>query len=129
MQQLLCEPEDRLGSQASSSVVRPNSMIVRARRSALITPSGANGGGDGAEVIKASRARKNRGFLVPNSPNAILQAHPFFRGIDWSNIHRYPAPFRPELHNPEDTRHFDDDIPAEVGSVFPFPFDGDSITV
>jgi hypothetical protein len=27
MQQLLCEPEDRLGSQASSSVVRPNSIV------------------------------------------------------------------------------------------------------
>jgi serine/threonine protein kinase len=92
MQQLLCEPEDRLGSQASSSVVRPNSMIVQARRSAFTTPSGASRGGDGAELIKA---------------------HPFFRGIDWATIHRYPAPFRPELHNPEDTRHFDDDIPAE----------------
>jgi len=92
MQQLLCEPEDRLGSQASSSVVRPNSMIVQARRSALITSSGATRGGDGAELIKA---------------------HPFFRGIDWANIHRYPAPFRPELRNPEDTRHFEDDIPAE----------------
>ncbi|KAI9511137.1 hypothetical protein F5148DRAFT_975586 [Russula earlei] len=95
MQQLLCEPEDRLGSQTSSSVVRPDSMIVQARRnSALITPSGASRAGDGAELIKAT-------------------AHPFFRGIDWANIHRYPAPFRPELHNPEDTRHFDDDIPAE----------------
>jgi hypothetical protein len=61
MQQLLCESEDRLGSQASSSVVRPNSMIVQARRSALITPSGATRVGDGAEVIKASRARKNWG--------------------------------------------------------------------
>jgi protein-serine/threonine kinase len=66
MQQLLCEPEDRLGSQASSSVVRPNSMIVQARRSALITPSGATRGGDGAEVIKASRARarKNGGLFL-----------------------------------------------------------------
>ena len=132
MQQLLCEPEDRLGSQASSSVVRPNSMIVQARRSAFITPSGATRGGDGAEVIKASRARKNGGsslFPILLTPNTILQAHTFFRGIDWANIQSYPAPFRPELHNPEDTRHFDDDIPAEVGSVFPFPSDGDSIIV
>ncbi|KAI0000573.1 kinase-like protein [Russula vinacea] len=92
MQQLLCEPEDRLGSQTSSSVARPNSMIVQARRSAFTTPSGVTRGGDGAEVIKA---------------------HSFFRGVDWAHIHRYPAPFRPELHNPEDTRHFDDNIPAE----------------
>ena len=27
------------------------------------------------------------------------------------------APFRPELHDPADTRHFDDDIPAEVGII------------
>ncbi|KAH8119243.1 kinase-like protein [Phellopilus nigrolimitatus] len=76
MQQLLCEPEDRLGSQTSSSVSRPNSTPdMKAGRSV-----------DGAEIIK---------------------------GIDWVNIHRYPAPFRPELQNPEDTRHFDEDIPAE----------------
>ncbi|KAL5528307.1 hypothetical protein ACEPAF_7443 [Sanghuangporus sanghuang] len=93
MQQLLCEPEDRLGSQASSSVSRPNSIVIQARRSGFILPNVPAGKSvDGAELIKA---------------------HPWFRGIDWSNIHRYPAPFRPELRNPEDTRHFDDDIPAE----------------
>ena len=30
------------------------------------------------------------------------------------NIHRYTAPYRPELHDPADTRHFDSDIPPEV---------------
>lgn len=45
------------------------------------------------------------------------EMHPWFRGIDWENIHKYPAPYRPELNNPEDTRHFDDDIPAEVRSL------------
>ncbi|KAI0775753.1 kinase-like protein [Trametes elegans] len=92
MEQLLCEPEERLGSQASSSVSRPNSMIVQARRSGFITPQGTLGSVDGAHLIKA---------------------HPWFRGIDWDNIHRYPAPYRPELRSPEDTRHFDDDIPPE----------------
>lgn len=29
-------------------------------------------------------------------------------------MHRYAAPYRPELRHPEDTRHFDDDIPPEV---------------
>jgi hypothetical protein len=43
-----------------------------------------------------------------------MQAHPWFKGIDWDNIHRYPAPYRPELTSPEDTRHFDSDIPPEV---------------
>ena len=42
--------------------------------------------------------------------------HPWFRGIDWDNIHKYPAPYHPDLSNPEDTRHFDDDIPPEVCS-------------
>ena len=67
MQQLLCEPEDRLGSQTSSSVARPNSVIVQARRSAFTTPSGVTRGGDGAEVIKVSRAGGS--FLVSNSTN------------------------------------------------------------
>ncbi|KAI0318280.1 kinase-like protein [Amylostereum chailletii] len=92
MQQLLCEPEDRLGSQAAASVTRPNSTVVQARRSGFVAPGAATGSVDGAELIKA---------------------HPFFRGIDWGNIHRYSAPYRPELSNPEDTRHFDDDIPSE----------------
>lgn len=53
MRQLLCEPEDRLGSQASSSVSRPNSMVVQARRSGFAMPMG--GGppdNDGAAYIK-----------------------------------------------------------------------------
>jgi len=65
-------------------------MIVHARRSAFIAPVGVTG--DGADLIKA---------------------HPWFKGIDWLNIRRYPAPFRPELQHPDDTRHFDPDIPAE----------------
>ncbi|KIL65992.1 hypothetical protein M378DRAFT_23793 [Amanita muscaria Koide BX008] len=92
MQQLLCEPEDRLGSQASSSIIRPDALVVQARRSAFVQYGGRSKATDGAEMIKA---------------------HPWFRGIDWANIHRYPAPYRPELRSPEDTRHFDSDIPPE----------------
>ncbi|KAI3618650.1 agc ndr protein kinase [Moniliophthora roreri] len=89
MQQLLCEPEDRLGSEASLS--RPPSSFIQTRRSGFI-PNKEPAGVDGAHLIKA---------------------HPWFRGIDWTNIHRYPAPYRPELRHPEDTRHFDPDIPPE----------------
>jgi serine/threonine protein kinase len=93
MEQLLCEPEDRLGSQATLSPVdRPNTVGTLGRRSGFMATFGQNGSVDGAEHIKA---------------------HPWFKGIDWENIHRYPPPFRPELRNPEDTRHFDDDIPPE----------------
>ncbi|KIJ18926.1 hypothetical protein PAXINDRAFT_175046 [Paxillus involutus ATCC 200175] len=90
MKQLLCEPEDRLGSQASASVFRPDSLAVQARRSGFVVPPSR--ASDGVEMIKTD---------------------PWFKGIDWENIHRYPAPYRPELTNPEDTRHFDSDIPPE----------------
>jgi len=90
MKALLCEPEDRLGSQTSASAFRPDSLAVQARRSGFIIS--ASGTSDGAEMIKA---------------------HPWFKGIEWDNIHRFPAPYRPELTDPEDTRHFDSDIPPE----------------
>ncbi|KAI6121464.1 kinase-like domain-containing protein [Pisolithus sp. B1] len=90
MQQLLCEPEDRLGSQSTASVFRPDARATHARRSGFLSPP--LHAGDGAHLIKA---------------------HPWFKGIDWENIHRYPAPYRPELSNPEDTRHFDSEIPPE----------------
>ncbi|KAF8650451.1 hypothetical protein AX16_005253 [Volvariella volvacea WC 439] len=90
MQQLLCEPEDRLGSQTSASISRPNSIIMQARRGGFIPQIGVIS--DGAHLIKA---------------------HPWFNGIDWESIHKYPAPYRPELQSPEDTRHFDSDIPPE----------------
>ncbi|KAG8932846.1 hypothetical protein FRC03_000163 [Tulasnella sp. 419] len=92
MEQLLCEPEDRLGSQTSASVTRPNSLAMQARRSGFIASHGALGSVDGAELLKA---------------------HPWFRGIDWTNIHKEEAPFKPNLRSPEDTRYFEDDIPPE----------------
>ncbi|TFK23660.1 kinase-like protein [Coprinopsis marcescibilis] len=92
MQQLLCEPEDRLGSQHSTSVLRPDSLVVQARRSGFMPQAGSANSVDGAHLIKA---------------------HPWFKGIDWDNIHKYPAPYRPELTSPDDTRHFDSDIPPE----------------
>ena len=52
MEQFLSEPEDRLGSQASASVSRPNSMIVNARRSGFIPMHGTSGNIDGADLIK-----------------------------------------------------------------------------
>jgi len=59
------------------------------------------------------------GSLMLNSRPSVdgaeqLKAHPWFRGIDWANIHRARPPFRPNLRDPADTRHFDDNIPAET---------------
>lgn len=61
MEQLLCEPEDRLGSQNSASVSRPDSLVIQARRSGFFNPpshvvtGGGGGSVDGVELIKASR--------------------------------------------------------------------------
>ena len=53
MEQLLCEPEDRLGSQASASVSRPDSLVIQARRSGFINPNLVGKGSvDGVELIK-----------------------------------------------------------------------------
>ena len=53
MQQLLCEPEDRLGSQTSASASRPNSIVVQSRRSGFIPQQpGVSAENDGAHLIK-----------------------------------------------------------------------------
>ncbi|GAC71701.1 NDR and related serine/threonine kinases [Moesziomyces antarcticus T-34] len=89
---LVCEREDRLGSTASASVSRPNSYLQSARRSGFAnngTASSGSGLQDGVED---------------------LMAHPWFRGIDWDNLHRMRPPFRPALSHAGDTKHFEDDI-------------------
>jgi hypothetical protein len=55
MQQLLCEPEDRIGSQKTISVRRPNSLIVANRKSGFFPDVIGSGSIDGAEHIKVSR--------------------------------------------------------------------------
>lgn len=36
-----------------------------------------------------------------------IKLHPFFKGFDWDNIRSKPAPFKPELSSPYDTKYFD----------------------
>jgi protein-serine/threonine kinase len=52
MQQLLCEPEDRIGSQSTASTTRPDSLIMQARRSGFINSFGGPMSVDGADIIK-----------------------------------------------------------------------------
>jgi protein-serine/threonine kinase len=52
MQQLLCEPEDRIGSQTSSSTTRPDSLVVQARRSGFVVAPHGGQSVDGADLIK-----------------------------------------------------------------------------
>ena len=102
MTKLLCEPEDRLGSQPG---IKPSVLTVRSARVGSIL---LGLGSDGVEQIKA---------------------HPWFEGIDWdgeltctvsvrklrsAGMHRTTPPYHPALMADDDTRHFDDDIPNEV---------------
>lgn len=88
MQQQPCEPEDRLGSQSTTSVFRPNTRAIHARRSGFLSPP--LHAGDGAEGASLTQ----RYWLGKYS--------------------QIPCPYRPELSNPEDTRHVDSEIPPEI---------------
>jgi protein-serine/threonine kinase len=61
MQQLLCESEDRLGSQASSSTMRPNSQIINARRSGFVATTSSV---DGAELIMVGVFQHRKSCLL-----------------------------------------------------------------
>ncbi|KAJ9109026.1 hypothetical protein QFC21_000352 [Naganishia friedmannii] len=91
---LLCEPEDRLGSMATASTNRPNSIMFSERNPEYrATTVGKVGlGDDGATQIKA---------------------HPWFKKISWDSIHLEMAPYQPNLRDDDDTRHFEDGIADE----------------
>ncbi|PWN31209.1 kinase-like protein [Meira miltonrushii] len=93
---LICERDDRLGSQATASVSRPNSLLQGSRQQR----SGFAAGGN-----------PEKAGLVDGVEE--LMAHPWFRGIDWANLHQSKAPFVPALSHPADTKHFEDDIDDE----------------
>ena len=58
IQQLLCEPEDRLGSQSPSSAMRPNSIVTQARMSGFSSTFSGGPSVDGAEKIKVRPSRR-----------------------------------------------------------------------
>ncbi|KAG5355044.1 Serine/threonine-protein kinase CBK1 [Yarrowia sp. B02] len=47
-----------------------------------------------------------------------IKAHPFFRGVDWSSIREFNAPFVPKLSSITDTSYFPTD---ELGDVSEYP--------
>lgn len=61
MQQLLCEPEDRLGSQTTAPVFRTASLTIQTPRSDF--PASTSHTGDGAKLIKVSKFFTNGTFF------------------------------------------------------------------
>ena len=65
--------------------------------------------------IKISPEAEDLIAKLINNPNIRLgingaeeiKSHPFFRGLDWENIHNSKAPFIPQLKNDYDTCYFD----------------------
>ncbi|KAG9301210.1 hypothetical protein G9A89_012593 [Geosiphon pyriformis] len=79
IQRLICEPEDRIGSDPPSKA-RPNNLYAANRKSMII------GLGDASEI----------------------RAHPWFKGVDWDALHKTTPPFRPKLKSDADTRYFEE---------------------
>lgn len=93
MKRLLCDPEDRLG----------------------YVPSAYRGLGASASTVNSeSVVCSLEGPLGPDGVEQLM-AHPWFHDIDWSTIQTQTPPFRPNLASKDDTSHFDEDIPNEVG--------------
>lgn len=56
--------------------------------------------------------------LGRNGGAAELKAHPFFHGVDWSQLRRIRAPFEPKLQSNVDTQYFPiDEIPQVDNSA------------
>lgn len=93
IEMLICEKEDRLGTQSDSAPSRPQSAIFAQQGEA---GRGA-ARGNGARTLDRGRANE-------------IKDHPWFRGTDFDTIHLQTPPFVPELATPGDTKYFDDDI-------------------
>lgn len=64
-------------------------------------------------------ARDYAGRPVHPDDAAAIKGHPFFKDIDWDNLHRMRPPFRPKVGNEESTKYFDpeEQILNDVSSV------------
>ncbi|CAG8447034.1 5599_t:CDS:2 [Ambispora gerdemannii] len=81
VERLICERDDRIGSgSTSNSNGLPNSRNANNRKSSV------TGLGDASEI----------------------KAHPWFKGIDWDNLHNVKPPFQPKLKSDIDTRYFEE---------------------
>ncbi|CAG8735691.1 7002_t:CDS:2, partial [Acaulospora morrowiae] len=81
IEHLICEKEDRLGSGGLASN-RPNKLYMANRKNASSNLGDASG----------------------------IKSHPWFKDIDWDNLHKSTPPFVPRLKDETDTRYFEEDI-------------------
>ncbi|WVQ70619.1 hypothetical protein IAR50_000139 [Cryptococcus sp. DSM 104548] len=110
---LLCEPEDRLGSSSSADALSgassPAVGVDGAGRATAGRPRGKR-------VLSAGSGlglgQEEKGGLGKDGVEEIKR-HPWFKNIDWENLHRQTPPYSPNLYTDDDTRHFDEDIPSE----------------
>ncbi|XP_062869822.1 myotonin-protein kinase [Trichomycterus rosablanca] len=61
----------------------------------------------------------DRSERLGSNGSADFRSHAFFRGLDWSALHRLPAPYQPEVSNATDTSNFDvlDDCLSETETL------------
>ncbi|PWY78190.1 kinase-like protein [Aspergillus heteromorphus CBS 117.55] len=71
------------------------------------------------------RSRNYRGFYVYPNDATDIKNHPFFRPIDWDEIHQAMPPFIPKVKGWEDTRYFDDAGYEHEHEDVTAPSDGD----
>jgi serine/threonine protein kinase len=66
-------------------------------------------------ILRLCCSAESRLGSGPDGVNEIKR-HPFFAGIDWSNLRGTDGPFKPELSGPTDTRHFEeyDELPEDA---------------
>ncbi|XP_004574351.3 myotonin-protein kinase [Maylandia zebra] len=78
----------------------------------------------GPEISKEARSFINelicdREVRLGRKGSSEFRNHQFFSGLDWSSLHKVPAPFLPEVSNPTDTSNFDilDDCLSEMETL------------
>lgn len=75
-------------------------------RNNFIIPKEANLSWEATDLLRKLIANVNERLGINGV--AEIKAHPYFKGIDWKNIHKQRAPNIPKLKNEEDTSIFDE---------------------
>ncbi|KAG0349058.1 hypothetical protein BG004_002258 [Podila humilis] len=89
IEKLICEKEFRLGR---TPPVAHNST----KRWSTVSP----------HLMQQQQQMLNHS--MSNQDASEIKNHPWFNGIDWTNLRHQQPPFRPALKDPADTRYFDE---------------------